>query len=125
VPSLQPPLDDRTKARIVSLILSGRTEEALQLLSSIFNVEVPAVRVGHFKGHKKVLAVYVAKKKSILVASSDGMWNPFVIIHEFYHHLRSRTGEHRGNERLADNFSLEFIRSYRRLNPSGDPNAPS
>jgi len=40
--------------------------------------------------------------------------NPFVILHEFYHHLRSKSvdGTHKGTERGADKFALDFITEY-------------
>jgi hypothetical protein len=41
--------------------------------------------------------------------------NPFVIIHEFYHHLRSKAVDkmHRGTEKNADKFAIEFIEAYK------------
>jgi hypothetical protein len=39
-------------------------------------------------------------------------YNPFVVLHEFYHHLRARSGPHRGTERHANAFARRFIDSY-------------
>jgi hypothetical protein len=40
--------------------------------------------------------------------------NPFVVLHEFYHHLRCKGVDrmHRGTEGNADRFALKFIREY-------------
>ena len=58
-------------------------------------------------------AVYVQKEKKIYAMDSAIYYNPFVIIHEFYHHLRSRDGSHRGTERHANAFAQGFIESYK------------
>ncbi|HEV2226795.1 MAG TPA: hypothetical protein VGR56_08340, partial [Nitrososphaerales archaeon] len=50
----------------------------------------------------------------ILAASREYLYDPFVMIHEFYHHLRSASGRHRGTEKDADRFALDFIEAYRR-----------
>jgi hypothetical protein len=34
------------------------------------------------------------------------------MLHEFYHHLRTRGGEHRGTERHANNYAAWFITAY-------------
>jgi hypothetical protein len=76
----------------------------------------PEIVVGTIKGKRKtVRAVYVGKKRRIYVINSEIFYNPFVILHEFYHHLRHRGLEHRGSEKGADNFALKFIESYRLL----------
>jgi hypothetical protein len=40
--------------------------------------------------------------------------NPFVVLHEFYHHLRCKGVDrmHRGTEGNADRFALDFIKAY-------------
>jgi hypothetical protein len=109
---LSKPKDDLFKHDVVKLILSRRTEEAIEMLADRFMVEVPRIKVGHWKGRKNVLAVYVSQRQTIFVAKSSEMWNPFVILHEFYHHLRSKSGKHRGTEKLADSFAIAFIRAF-------------
>jgi hypothetical protein len=47
--------------------------------------------------------------------NSDIFYNPFIILHEFYHHLRYRGMEHRGSEKSANSFASKFIDSYRIL----------
>ncbi len=106
-------LDIQTKALIVHLILSKETEKALEQLSLANRVDIPMLRVGAVKGKKKALAVYVEKEKTIYVAKGDNLWNPFIIIHEFYHHLRCRSGKHRGTEKLADAYAVDYIDAYR------------
>jgi hypothetical protein len=102
------------KASVVSLILDSKTEEALDLLSKWYKVPVPKLGVGVVEGKTKgVAAVYSLRRKEILAASREYLYDPFVMIHEFYHHLRSVSGRHRGTEKDADRFALDFIEAYR------------
>jgi len=103
------------KPVIVWLILNGRAEEALALLAKNYSVDLPKLRVGLPKGHKiKAYGCYSAKNEIICVQNSDVLTNPFVIIHEFYHHLRSKAVDrrHRGTEKNADKFALSFLQDY-------------
>lgn len=104
------------QARIVHMILGKRAEEALQILSNFYHLDPPEIRVGTVKGKRRTAyAVYVSKEQRIYAMNSDILYNPFVILHEFYHHLRSRSGAHRGTERHADLYAKGFIDSYRAL----------
>ena len=105
--------DQNLKAFVVALILLKRTEEAIQLLSQIYRVGIPQLKVGHVKGRKKAAGVYVLGKKTILVSNGENLWDPFIILHEFYHHIRNEGGEHRGNEKLADAFAHDYINAYK------------
>jgi hypothetical protein len=107
--------DQKFRASIVWLIANGKAEEALELLAGNYGVDVPEVRVGLPKGHRtKTLGCYVAKDKTITVLNSDVLKEPFVILHEFYHHIRTGVeGKHRGTERHADDFAGEFIEAYK------------
>jgi Zn-dependent peptidase ImmA (M78 family) len=48
------------------------------------------------------------------VLNSDFLGNPFVILHEFYHHLRSKSvdRQHRGTEKNANRFAADFLIAY-------------
>ena len=106
--------DPKTQAMIVNLILNKRTEKSLELLSSFYSIQAPEVVVGTIKGKRKTVhAVYVRNQRRIYATNSDIFYNPFVILHEFYHHLRFRGMEHRGSEKSANKFALHFINSYR------------
>jgi hypothetical protein len=108
--------DDITKAKIVHMILNRKTEEALQNLSEFYNVTVPKIVVGTIKGKRRtVYAVYVQKESKIHVINSDIFYNPFVVLHEFYHHIRTRAGVHRGSEKHANMYAQSFVDSYKRL----------
>ncbi|MCD6530390.1 hypothetical protein J7L06_08950 [Candidatus Bathyarchaeota archaeon] len=102
------------KIGIVRLILSGEAERALKLLSRYYHVPVPELKVGLPKGHRRVMGCYIADKRTIYIADRQGLRNPHLILHEFYHHLRSRGGKHRGTERYADRFAEDYIQAYRR-----------
>ena len=108
--------DDITKAKIVHMILNKKTEEALQNLSEFYNVTVPRIVVGTIKGKRRtVYAVYVQKESKIHVINSDIFYNPFIVLHEFYHHIRTRAGVHRGSEKHANMYAQSFVDSYKRL----------
>jgi hypothetical protein len=109
-----PDVDDVFKTKIVQLILSNDAEMALRSLAEHYDVDVPSLSVGIPKGHAKVAGCYVVKNKTIYVASSDGLVEPFLILHEFYHHLRSVSGSHRGTERYANTFARGYIDEFRK-----------
>lgn len=105
--------EDEMRTAVVALILDMRPEEAIELLSSWYHVRKPRLGVGVFEGRTKgVAAVYSVGRREILAAKREFFYNPFVIIHEFYHHLRSNGGKHRGTEKDADRFAMSFIDSY-------------
>jgi len=103
------------KARIVYLILSKKPEEALERLSEYYNVEVPKVKIGMPKGHVKNRGCYVAGKKIIYFSDYDAFYSPYVVLHEFYHHLRTKGRKHKGTEKLADAFAKGFLEAYKEL----------
>jgi hypothetical protein len=110
------PLDDLNKAKIVSMILNKRTEEALQLLSKFYGMTPPEIVVGTVKGKRKtVYAIYVQKESKIYAINSDVFYNPFIVLHEFYHHMRTRGGIHRGSEKNANMYARNFINAYNRI----------
>lgn len=104
------------RAYVVALILDSKPEEAIRVLSRWYRVAEPKLGVGVVEGKTKgVAAVYSQRRKEILAARREFLYDPFVMIHEFYHHLRSVSGKHRGTEKQADKFALEFIRAYRNV----------
>jgi hypothetical protein len=110
------PLDDLTKAKIVSMILNKKTEAALQHLSKFYGRTPPEIVVGTVKGKRKtVYAVYVQKESKIYAINSDVFYNPFVVLHEFYHHIRTKGAIHRGSEKNANMYARSFIDAYNRI----------
>jgi len=107
--------DEILKAKVVHLILDRRPEDALELLCRRYRVEKPKLRVGLPKGHRKSLGCYVTKKKTIYVSDKESLYNPYVILHEFYHHLRTINGRHKGTEKYANRFAEEYIEAYRKV----------
>ena len=109
------PADDFVVARVVHLIVRGSTHEALSDLSKHYNIKPPKVSVGTVKRHKRnALAVYVQAKRTIYASKSEFLYNPFVMLHEFYHHLRASTDGKRGTEKHADAFARKAIETYNR-----------
>ncbi len=108
-------VEDVLKAKIVHLILTGKPEEALKILGEYYHVSVPELRVGMPKGHLKDAGCYVAEKETIYVSDRVNMYNPYILLHEFYHHLRVVDGRHRGSEKYADKFAREYVEAYRNL----------
>ena len=96
---------------IVSLILDGQAEKALDLLAKNYKVSTPKLKVGLPKGRRATASgCYTPKDATISVLNSDVIMNPFVILHEFYHHLRTSVDKkHKGTEKNADKFAKEFI----------------
>ncbi len=107
------PGDAGVRALAVKYILEGRTEEAVLLLSKHYGIPAPKIRVGLPKKCKSAYGCYVVKHRTIYLRSSDEYMNPFVVPHEFYHHLRSIHGKHRGTEKGADKYAADSIKFYR------------
>jgi hypothetical protein len=96
---------------VVQLISDGKVEESLKLLAKHYGVSVPRIRVGLPKSRRsKALGCYSAADQTIYVLDSDKLKDPFVILHEFYHHLRTGVDKrHRGTEKFASTFARKFI----------------
>ncbi len=110
-----PDLSDEEKARVVELILAGRAEEALRIVCEAHGRSPPRVRVGRVRGHSSSLAVYDPKSETIFLSDGSLFRDPFVLLHELYHHLRMFAGKHRGTEKHADRFARGFVEAYARL----------
>jgi hypothetical protein len=109
-------LNDLYRTSIVQMILDKRTEEALLTISKFYGIKAPEIVVGTVKGKRRtVYAVYVQKESRIYCINSDVLYNPFIIIHEFYHHLRTVAGVHKGSEKHANQYAKEFIASYNKV----------
>ena len=100
------------KAKVVRLVLSKDTEEAIELVSQHYRIAKPKLRVGMPKCHSKKLACYVANNRTIYVSNREFLCNPHVILHEFYHHLRNATSTQKGLEKHADRFAEDFLRAH-------------
>jgi len=110
----------RFQGRIVRLIaVERKPEEALDALCAHYRVERPALRIGLPKGEKRALGCYVRNERTIYMSSEEYFFDPYVLIHEFYHHLRHVGGKHRGTERHARDFALSFLRNAQRLGYGG------
>lgn len=96
------------------LILNGKAEKALELLGKNYKTSKPNLKVGLPKGRKKTVSgCYTPRNSTISVLNSDAIVNPFIILHEFYHHLRTSVDKkHKGAEKNADKFAMEFIKAY-------------
>jgi hypothetical protein len=106
--------DSQFKAAVVQLILSKDTEKAVELVSKRFKARVPSLGIGPTKGKKVALAVYSVSANSILFSDQEHFFDPFVVLHEMYHCIRSRSGSHKGTEKNADKFALDFITEYQK-----------
>jgi hypothetical protein len=97
--------------------MNGKVETALETLAQQYHVSVPKVKVGLPKGRrKKILGCYNSRSRTISVLNSCILSNPSVILHEFYHHLRtSIDAKHRGTERHANEFTRRFIQAYQSM----------
>ena len=107
-------MQDNFKPLIVWLILNGKAEKALELLAKNYKTSTPRLKVGLPKGRRATaFGCYTPKDATISVLNSDVLGNPFVILHEFYHHLRTSVDKkHKGTEKNADKFAIDFIKAY-------------
>jgi hypothetical protein len=98
----------------VHLILGGETEKAIEILSKNYKISTPKLKVGLPKGRKaKALGCYSPKSSTISVRDRNALRDPFVILHEFYHHMRTSIDKkHKGTEKKADKFAIELIKTY-------------
>jgi len=113
------------QAEVVRLIVRDRKpERALDTLCFHYHVDRPFLKVGLPKGEKRALGCYVHRERTIYVSSEEYLFDPYVLIHEFYHHLRHTGGKHRGTERHARDFALSFLKSAQtiREHMPDDPN---
>jgi len=100
------------KTQVVRLIREGRPEDALALLAEEYGVRPPKLLVGTVKGRRRVAGCYVAKEGTIYLSNAEMMFNPYVVLHEFYHHLRSIEGKFSGSEKHAERFAREFLKFH-------------
>lgn len=108
--------ESRFKVYIVHKILSKETEQAVELVCKRNHVKSPTLRIGGVpKGHKKALGVYSVASNSVAFRDQDQFFNPFVVLHELYHCIRSKSGTHKGTEKNADRFALSFIEEYNKF----------
>ena len=75
-------------------------------------MRIPKLSIGIAKGKKRALGVYSVDGNAISFKDQDQFFDPFVVLHEMYHCIRSRSGAHRGNEKNADRFALDYISVY-------------
>ena len=79
-------------------------------------VKPPEITVGTIKGKRRtVYAVYVQRESKIYCINSDIFYNPFIVLHEFYHHIRTKGGIHKGSEKKANMYAKSFIDSYKKI----------
>lgn len=101
------------RIKVVYLILSKDTEQALTILSQHYDVAEPKLKVGMPKRYSKNPACYVSKTRTIHVSRMEILYNPFVILHEFYHHLRNVTDAQGGIEKYANQFASNYLQAYK------------
>jgi hypothetical protein len=65
------------------------------------------------KGRRKNVGCYVARKRTIYVSNLHELNSPYVILHEFYHHLRTYNMKHRGTEKHAERFAEDYVEAYK------------
>ena len=103
------PISQEEARKFLILVIDGKLEEALELFSRAFGIRCPSYKVGLPSGHYKAYACYDSKRNMICFKDRVAMRNPFIVLHELYHALRSKSGRHKGTERKADEFAEKFI----------------
>jgi hypothetical protein len=51
----------------------------------------------------------------VAIAVAAVFYNPFVVLHEFYHHIRTKGGIHRGSDKNANKYAKSFLEAYNRI----------
>ncbi len=100
------------RAKVVYLILINEPAEALEILSAHYGIAKPELKVGMPKRYSRNPACYVANRHTIHVSHREILSNPYVILHEFYHHLRNVSNAQGGIEKYANSFAKKFIGDY-------------
>ena len=57
----------------------------------------------------------ISEGDTIYVINSDIFCNPFVVLHEFYHHIWTKGGVHRGSEKHANMYARGFVDAYKEI----------
>ena len=104
--------DIEFKAKVVQCILLNDASKALEFLAEYYDVNIPKLEIGLPKRRTRVAGCYDPVRKTIYVKDRDGLSNPYLILHEFYHHIRIVDGKHRGTEKLANKFAQSFLEAY-------------
>ena len=107
--------DKVVRAYAVYLIIKGEAERALDILSRYYGIVVPKIKIGLPKRHSKALGCYDQSRETIYLRSSREYRSPYIVLHEFYHHLRGTKLEYPGSEKHADKYALESIRYFKEL----------
>ncbi len=97
---------------VYTIVVARNPEDAIEALSKRYNVERPSLRIGLPKGESKALGCYQQKDKTIYISKQEYLYDPYIVIHEFYHHLRHTSGKHRGTEKHARDFALAYLNSF-------------
>jgi hypothetical protein len=100
------------RALAVALILQGKTEDATRILSRYYKIPAPRIVIGA-RGRYDIYGCYDPRRREICLRDGDVYMNPFVVLHEFYHHLRSVQGRRGGIEKYADKYAVESINYYK------------
>ncbi|NWF87159.1 hypothetical protein HXY32_05060 [Candidatus Bathyarchaeota archaeon] len=82
-------------------------------LSDFYRVDAPYLKVVLPKKYSKSVGCYVSKTNTIHLSSGEKLEDPFVILHEFCHHLRTHDRKHRGTEKYANKFAMDFIEAFK------------
>ena len=81
----------------------------------MYKVKPPEITVGTIKGKRRTIyAVYVQRESRIYCINSEIFYNSFIVLHEFYHHVRTKGGIYKGSEN-ANMYAKNFIDSYTKI----------
>ena len=99
--------DDRNKAKVVFLIPNRRS---ITNFSKFYKVIPHEIIVGTIKGKRRTICVvYVQREVKIYCINSDIFYNQFIVLHEFYYHLRTKSSIHSGSEKHASIYAKGLL----------------
>ncbi len=59
--------------------------------------------------------MFKERERKIYCSNSGIFYNPFIVLHEFYHHIRTTGGIHKGSEKYANRYAKGFTDSYNKI----------
>jgi hypothetical protein len=104
------PLSNHEASMVIRMIINGDTDDALKFMSTFYHIDPPKSVIGLPRNKCfKAYACYVPSKHTIYFRDAESFRNPYIVLHEFYHVIRSAVGKHKGTEKYADEFAKKFI----------------
>ena len=81
----------------------------------MFQGQITCIRVGTVKGHRKAGMVYHQSNKNIYASNRKVLYNPMIILHEYYNYIQSELYGKRESEKYVNKLTKDVIASLMKL----------